>query len=522
MTRPRFLLAIALVSLALAPVVARAEGRPAFRGMAGDRSVDVEQLGAKTRPIPSEQECAVLGGTPNVKLDCDSPLPNNEPDIEVDPTNPLHMVASSNDFDSCCDGFYTTFDGGNSWVQGNMSAEDRKRIGSDPVSVFDVKHGLVLHSSLNFKASGKDSDVVVSPSTDGGLTWHPPVVVADGSVNVFNDKEWIVTDNNPASPYYGRTYVTWSLFRSNDAGRYLESPIWESHSDDGGSTWSAPQEISGSHPSCTYQDDGPPGECDQDQGSVPTVGPDGTVHVVFWNEQNEASWEPGEVFEEQIMVVKSTDGGNSFLPPIPVEDMESGSLDYPTNVNDRRTLTGYQVRVNARGNIVAHPETGALYVVFADNRAGQHDGEGDPVTNTNVYLMVSTNGIDWDGPFVVSDAPSDQWFPWVEVNPADGALGIMYHDRSYDVDDGIGYGTTLATGTAGAFTYTKVHTVLSDPVHSAFFQAGVPGCEQCATFHGDYNNLSFGTDGRANVTWTDMRRILNRDLHAQYVFFARI
>ena len=31
---------------------------------------------------------------------------------------------------------------------------------------------------------------------------------------LFNDKEWIITDNNPSSKYYGRTYVTWTKFES--------------------------------------------------------------------------------------------------------------------------------------------------------------------------------------------------------------------------------------------------------------------------------------------------------------------
>src|SRR4029450_3103333 len=60
-------------------------------------------------------ECTATSGGANTNLDCDDPFPNNEPDIEVDPANPLHMVASSNDYGSCCDQYYTTFDGGLTW-----------------------------------------------------------------------------------------------------------------------------------------------------------------------------------------------------------------------------------------------------------------------------------------------------------------------------------------------------------------------------------------------------------------------
>jgi len=526
----RTLVALALVAgLAMAMMTAAAAAPGvAFRGLANDGSGDVDSLlGPRldSRPIPSLQECGFFAdGLVNVKLDCDSTLPNNEPHIAVDPANPLHMVASSNDYDSCCDGFYTTFDGGVTWVQGNMSAESRKVFGSDPVTSFDVKHGTTIHSSLNFKGTGKDGDVVVSISTDGGLNWDPPVEVFDGTLKNSNDKEWIVTDNNPESPYYGRTYVTWSLFRSDDSGTYLESPIWESHSDDGGYTWSPGQEISGSDATyCTWQDDGPAGECDQDQGSVPTIGPDGTVTVAFWNEQNSAAWEAGEQFEEQAMVVRSTDGGATWSSPIHVVDEESGSADYPMNVDDRRTLTGYQLRVNARGNVVASPIDGKLYLTFSDNRAGEHDTGGTPVTDTNVYVMTSSNGTTWTGPVAVSDAAGDQWFPWADVNPQTGQVGVVFNDRGYDLDDDIGYGFTLATGTpSSGFSLTKVTTALSDPVHSAFFQAEAAGCEQCATFHGDYVSIGYGSDGAANIVWTDMRRILNRGLHAQYVYYRRI
>jgi hypothetical protein len=100
--------------------------------------------------VPSQLECTATRTGFNTNLDCDDPFPNNEPDIEVDPADPKRMVASSNDYGSCCDQFYTTFDAGKTWQTGNMSVEDPGRTGSDPVTTFDVKTGTVLHSSLNF------------------------------------------------------------------------------------------------------------------------------------------------------------------------------------------------------------------------------------------------------------------------------------------------------------------------------------------------------------------------------------
>ncbi len=106
------------------------------KGMAGKRSVQGAGFDKQHGP-QSQLECSVAQTASNVKLDCDDPFPNNEPQIAVDPVNPLHLIASSNDFGTCCDQFYTSFDAGQHWQTGNMSRETPQRTGSDPVTSFD-------------------------------------------------------------------------------------------------------------------------------------------------------------------------------------------------------------------------------------------------------------------------------------------------------------------------------------------------------------------------------------------------
>jgi hypothetical protein len=500
---------------------------PGPRGMATKRSAFPVE-GMKPGGI-SVTECSVeADGAPNVKLDCDEIFPNNEPDIEVDPADPLHMIVSSNDYGTCCDEFYTSFDGGQTWETGNMSNAGPHTTGSDPVTVFDVKNETAIHPSLSYRINGNwtcDGDLVVSVSEDGGLTWEAPVQVADGTgcdlsrTQLFNDKEWIVTDNDPDSPNYGRTYLTWSQFEAHK-GAYAASPILEAHSDDGGFTWSEPQEISGSNAAlCTFQWTGPDGECDQNQFSVVTVGPDGTVYVAFENEQNEDLWETEEEFDDQYLLVRSTDGGAHWSTPAFVVGMEDGFRDYPRNATDRQTLTGYQLRVNSAGNVVADPTAnGTLYLTFSDNRNGTHDS-ATPVTNVDVFLTTSTDGgTSWSGATRVDASTGDQWFPWVEVSPADGTVGVVYNDRSL-VDPDL-YDAALTE--IGGST-TTVSTDPSDPTNSVYFQAGAEGCEECATFHGDYINISYGSDGVANVVWTDMRDFdADLDGFLQFIYFARM
>jgi hypothetical protein len=495
--------------------------------MAGKRSVF-----SATRGQPgsvSNIECSVKATGANSKLDCDEPFPNNEPDIEVDPTDPNHMIASSNDYGTCCDEFYTSFDGGKTWTTGNMSNEGPRATGSDPVTVFDVKHSTAIHSSLNYHSVGNQTckgDLVVSISTDGGLTWQDVVIVDKGKgcdnapLQKFNDKEWMVTDNNPDSPFYGRTYLTWTKFLSAK-GSYLSSPIFESHSDDGGYTWSASHEISGSSAKCTYQTAGVSGRCDENQFSVPTVGPDGSLYVAFENGQNRRLWERRDQIEDQYMVVKSTNGGRTFSNPRFVAGLEDGTRDYPLNADGRQTLTGFQMRVNSAGNIVADPNTGALYLVFSDNRAGRHDpATGAPRTNTNIYMKTSTDGgMTWSALTAVDATAGDQWFPWAEVNPVDGAVGVIYNDESPNHT----YDVSLSEGAPGAFAKTQVTTASSHPNESLYFQAEIPKCMECTVFHGDYINLSYGSDGVANLVWTDMRDLdPATGLYMQFIYYARM
>lgn len=523
-----FALMIALILLAT--LIVPAGARPSFpeAGMAKKRSATADIAGYDKQHGPHyDFECIASGGA-NTNLDCDDPFPNNEPDIEVNPADPQNMIASSNDYGSCCDQYYTTIDGGLTWSTGNMSIEKPLKIGSDPVTVFDIKHGTAIHSSLSFSvqhAAGTqacDGDLLVSPSRDGGLSWDKVVVIDDGigcdlsKRQLFNDKEWIVTDNNPSSPYYGRTYITWTKFESA-YGAYVRSAIFESHSDDGGYTWSKPKEISGSNAGlCTFQVSGPAGQCDENQFSVPTVGPDGTVYVAFENEQNQALWESDDFFDDQYLLVKSANGGRTWSSPMFVVGLEDGSADYPINVNGRQTLTGYQVRVNSAGNIVASPTDGTLYLVFSDNRNGTPD-----LTNTDVFLMTSSNsGSSWSGPILVDSSEGDQWFPWVEVNPTNGEIGILYHDRG--ASNGPLYNTAIAEGTPGSLVKTTVSTAPSDPTHSRYFRAGVTGCETCATFHGDYINISYGPDGTAHMAWTDMRDPSDiAGLFFQFIYYAQ-
>ena len=142
--------------------------------------------------------------------------------------------------------------------------------------------------------------------------------------------------------------------------------------------------------------------------------------------------------------------------------MEDGARDYPINVDGRQTLTGYQLRVWGAGNIVASPkDEDKLYLVFSDNRNGVHDSD-NPVTNTDVFIVKSSDGgRNWTYPSQVDKGKGDQWFPWADVNPVNGKVGVLYHDRGNW--NGPTYNTELAQGQPGSFSRTIVNTEPSEP-----------------------------------------------------------
>ncbi len=305
--------------------------------------------------------------------------PDNELAVAVNPTNRDHVVAGSNDyfyrFNNSTGarqaiiqtGFFTSFDGGATWIDGQIPVRSGRSAG-DPAPAFDRRHTVVMMAQLENNAglggaNVSQGDVSVSRSSDGGRTWSEPITVFQGKGTgigpansaLFYDKEWLTVDNNPSSPFYGRAYLTVTRFANGLHGSFAESPILLAYSDDGGRSWSTPEEISGSSDLCSFQSTGAPRECDESSFSIPEVARDGTLYVHFLNNQNEPAWEVDNDFDGQLMVVRSSDGGETFSDPSAAVQLEDGLSDTPWSVIGRQTVWGHQIRWNAVGNISADP-----------------------------------------------------------------------------------------------------------------------------------------------------------------------
>jgi hypothetical protein len=622
-----FLCALALlVVVSVAGAVNEKDGSElnAFKKLAlGSGPIDpgarpgLTQSGPFSKQRITAYRCA-SSGDPAVSVDmsCNDPRPygqdwnpDNEIGIAVDPEDPDHLLAGSNDYFYRFNnangtrhvivptGFFTSFDGGAHWVDGQIPFSSGNGAGdpspgfvADPRSA-SVNQPFALMAQLenvgpNTGCCVSQGNVTVSRSGDGGVHWRRPVLVFKGhgasigpaNQAVFYDKEWLTVDNYESSPFYGRIYLTSSKFVNGLQGSYLRSPIVISHSDDGGLTWSRAKVISGSNPDCTFQSDGRNDTaCDEDQFSYPEVASDGTVYVYFLNAQNDAKWEVANDFDEQIMVVKSTDGGVTFGDPVAAAQLEDGFSDTPYSALGDQTVYGHQMRWASAGNISVNPlDSKDVTVVWSDRgEPNPHategcfdDAPGDPPnydpcdagpgSDLNIYFSRSTDGGEtWSGRQPLDESTGNGWYPWADHTP-DGTLAV-----AWDQDNGAAptdtFNHVLKVGGGAVQTLSpnvsEGRTTTENPDVSVTHWAGqyvpedlwprvcgpagymdppVTNAEgkDCNIFDGDYTGLAVGSDGSINVTWTGLNRFATapqldaytgdrHDGYAQDAMFAR-
>jgi hypothetical protein len=134
---------------------------------------------------------------------------------------------------------------------------------SDPSVAFGAD-GSVYVSALVYDIIGCSIGITVSRSTDGGTTFRPPVLAHKSTTcTVTDDKDWLVADTQPRSPFNGRIYQFWTEFLSTPSGRLIGSPQVVRWSDDQGRHWSATHLVSPSN--------------ENSQNSQPVIGPGGTI-----------------------------------------------------------------------------------------------------------------------------------------------------------------------------------------------------------------------------------------------------
>ena len=111
-------------------------------------------------------------------------------------------------------GFSTSVDGGKTWHFGDLPGLTVNFGGgtygaaADPSVAYDAKHGQWLISTLPLAGTSCCSligDVAVSRSTNG-INWGNPIII---DKTHLDDKNWTVCDNTTTSPFYGNCYTEW-------------------------------------------------------------------------------------------------------------------------------------------------------------------------------------------------------------------------------------------------------------------------------------------------------------------------
>ena len=467
--------------------------------------------------------------------------------ITVDPNNPKHLIAGQNDsrigFNHC--GYDWSFDGGKTW--GDQVPPFYQHVNpdgvtydacSDPTATFD-SNGNAYAGGVFFEINYADSAFLVLKSNAGagGTFYHTPaagpyqeyleepagVVAEDNDPNVAHDKEFIVADAKGSSPKHDNVYATWTRFDfGTGAGVGGHSPIYFSQSTDGGATWSPGIEISGSNATlCTdFSGESDPAACDQDQGSHPIVGADGTVYVAFGNGNTP------NVGENQHLFVKcpaANDCSNpaSWSAPTRIGKdfgMQPSGPDAASGCPAGRQClppNGYRLDDFTQGSI-AVDNNGVLYSAWADFRNGManchpngsYAGATPPCNNDVFYAYSTDGGAHWSVTKIVTPASqfgqSAQWMPWSAVTSDGKRYYIAFYDRSYGNCETTGCNDiTLATITNAAtnspsISYSRITTSSMPNLTPANnpVQAG---------FLGDYMWVTTDSKGRARIVWADTR-----------------
>jgi hypothetical protein len=491
----------------------------------------------------------------------------NETVAAVDPLDPSNVLIGQNDYrngDGAC-GFDYSLDGGAHFgdgllpesfsAPGFVAPRHYWDASGDPVVAFDSA-GYAYFACLQFNRGATSdtpsaaSGIFVYRSANGGASWTfpgDPVTLTQGTEEEdigLEDKEWMTVDASSTSPFRDRVYVTWT--RYNFA--FNAAVIFESHSADHGVTWSEPQAISGTDPIlCPINFSGvDPGNCDANQFSNVFTSPNGTAFVTFQNFNNcaPAIGDPCEGDDlgnqNQILLVKSTDGGETWSAPVKVADFYDlpdcfaytgqdfgracvptaplsdvsifRATNYPSGAapDDDTVVIDFGSYINphsnpALGNCVPQgfsPDTGL----------NLYDGIGEPGgCNNDILRSVSTDGgATFTGTttpvteleVVSSDRPNpsrfaDQWWQWSAENPTTGEVLTAFYDRKYgscQADGCMDISMRLSNGAVIRVTNASMPPPNDFPAPNGY-----------SLFFGDYMGLAVGSDGVAHPVWTDSR-----------------
>lgn len=267
-------------------------------------------------------------------------------------------------------GWSTSTDGGSTWTNGFLPGLTAGFGGgpfnaaSDAAVAYDARHGVWMIATLPIVNTNTTTNgVAVNRSTDGGFTWNNAALI--GPMVQASDKEWIVCDNTPTSPFYGNCYVEWDNYDHGDE-------IMMSTSTDGGLTWGA----------ATLAGSGSDGT-----GGQPLAQPNGTVIV--------------PILTSGMSAFTSSNGGASWSALVTISNVQ-----WHKDAGGIRSLPLPSA---------AQDGTGKVWTVWEDCRF-----RSKCTTNDLVY-STSTDGVHWSAvtriPIDPTTSTVDHFIPGIGIDP---------------------------------------------------------------------------------------------------------
>ncbi|MFN7972853.1 MAG: PKD domain-containing protein [Acidobacteriota bacterium] len=369
--------------------------------------------------------------------------------ITLDFQNPVFLAAASNDLAGTAQAQYASSDSGATWAYRALPLGTRS-FHADPSVAYDDA-GVLFSAALGIQPSVA---VQICRSTDRGLSWSAPV---EADVDNGNDKELMAADNQSASPCAGNVYVAWD--RVGVAARF-------SRSTDGGLTFS---------PSIVLA----PGDF---IGASPAVGPNGEVYVSY--SDNAAP---------RIVIFKSTDCGATFSGPVAIAGTTATFDIGIPEMCDRRALVYPACDVDRSSGT----RRGWVYVSWTDGT----DGGPCPSTagTTDVFFSRSSDaGATWSAPITVHEPlpTSEQFNPWLAVDPGDGSVNVSYNDSRNDAARLL-TDVYYSRSTDGGSTFEPSVKVTTAPTDETCCGADL------GNQYGDYSGIV--AMGKIHPSWTDRR-----------------
>lgn len=413
----------------------------------------------------------------NIQVTHDSSIQNarSESSIAINPNNPLQIVAASKKFADISIYDFTlateySQDGGKTWQNSGPFAMPGFSVMTDPTLAWDDSGNVYLvglGGNLGPAPPRWQTTVGIFmyKSTDGGKTWGAPYAIS-GTTGA--DKQWAAGDTNPSSPYHGNVYAVWDKLDSPAGMAFAKTT-------DHGTTW-------------VGAGGAPAGSLIATGSVYPEidVSSDGFVYVV-------------SVAGDQILMVVSTDGGDTFTPSATAPATGITNLADALPIGD----SGFPIFApNGNFRVITDPTVCSrgpeVFVAWADYREGA----------SRIYFAHSIDaGATWTTgpsgqPLLTQSIPSNfqHFHPQFACDP-NGVVGCTFYEfgpkpSKYLIDVII----SQSFDHGASFNYFIVTDNPWDPTVDAPLAEGYAG----TTFIGDYFGLD-GSDLGFYPLWTDTR-----------------